>query len=122
MCVKVAAGISVDPTLLQVIEAWSEGGYWAMAVDDRWRLVVVTSELAAVADSQFAMGEFFYGSAQTAAELQGRSGHNSIEEKRADFVRHGGWLLIDVPGGREALLGKVDPALRGLVLLWGPKS
>ena len=115
MCVKVAAGVSVDPTLLQVIEAWSEGGYWAMAVDDRWRLVVVTSELAAVADSQFAMGEFFYGAVQTAAELQGRAGHNSIEEIRTSFVRHGGWLLTDISGGRDALRETVDPAVRDLV-------
>jgi hypothetical protein len=113
--VKVAARMSVDPTLLQVIAAWSEGGYWGFAVDDRWRIVVVTAELAAVAPDQFAMGEFLYGSAQTAAELQGRSGHNSIEDKRASFVRHGGWLLTDIQGGRDALREAVDPAVRDLV-------
>ncbi|HVN51437.1 MAG TPA: hypothetical protein VMT43_08390, partial [Acidimicrobiales bacterium] len=112
---KEAAGRSIDPTLLQVIAAWSDGGYWATAVDDRWRLVVVTAELAAVADGQFAMGEFFYGPAQTAAELQGRSGHNSVEEKRADFLRHGGWLLADILGGREAIRETVDAALCDLV-------
>jgi class 3 adenylate cyclase len=113
--VKVAEGMSVDPTLLQVIAAWDEGGYWATAVDDRWRLVVITAERAAAADDQHVMGEFFYGSAQTAADLKGRSGHNSIEDKRTDFVRHGGWLLTDIPGGRDALREMVDPAMRDLV-------
>ena len=113
--VKVAPGMSVDPTLLQVIAAWSEGRYWAFALDRHWRLVVVTHELASIADDQFITGEFFYGSAQTSAELQGRSGHNSIEEKRSSFVRHGGWLLSDIPGGRDALRDMVDPALRDLV-------
>jgi class 3 adenylate cyclase len=107
--------MSVDPTLLQVIAAWSESGHWGFAVDDRWRIVVVTAELAAIAPDQFAMGEFLYGSAQTAAELRGRSGHNSIEDKRASFVRHGGWLLTDIPGGRDALREAVDPAVRDLV-------
>jgi hypothetical protein len=114
--------MSVDPTLLQVIAAWSEGGYWATAVDARWRLVAVTAELAAVADDQFAMGEFFYGPEQTAAELKGRSGHNSLEEKRADFLRHGAWLLADIPGGRDALRDTVDPAVRDLVDEIGPRA
>jgi class 3 adenylate cyclase len=110
----------IHPTLLQVIAAWSEGGYWGFAVDDRWRVVAVTAELAAVASDQFAMGEFLYGSAQTSAELRGRAGHNSIEEKRASFVRHGGWLLTDIPGGRDALRETVDPAVGDLVDEIGP--
>jgi class 3 adenylate cyclase len=107
--------MSVDPTLLRVIAAWNEAGYWASAVDDRWRLVVVTAELAAGSDSSFAMGEFYHGSAQTAADLQGRTGHNAIVDKRTAFVRHGGWLLTDIPGRRDALRETVDPAMRDLV-------
>jgi hypothetical protein len=91
--------MSVDPTLLDVIEAWSDAGYWAAAVDDCWRLVAVTDELASGAGDRFALGIFFYGPEHIAAELGGSSGQFSLEDKRTDFVRHGGWLLTDIPGG-----------------------
>jgi class 3 adenylate cyclase len=107
--------MSVNPTLLDVIEAWSSARYWAAAVDDCWRLVAVTDELASGPGDLFAMGSFFYGPEQTAAELGGSSGQYSLEDKRTDFVRHGGWLLTDIPGGRDALRGMVDPAVRDLI-------
>jgi class 3 adenylate cyclase len=113
--VLVAEEVSVDPTLLQVMAAWSDAGYWANAVDDKWRNVILSAELAAVADNQFAMGELFFGPVQIAVGLQGNAGHNSVEEKRAEFVRYGGWLLADIPAGRDALRGIVDPRLVDLV-------
>jgi hypothetical protein len=113
--VKVAAGIAIDPTLAQVVTAWSDAGYWANAVDDQWRNVMLSDELASVASDQFAMGEFFFGPLHIAVGLRGRSGHNSAEEKRTEFVRYGGWLLSDIAGGRDALRAIVDPIVVDLV-------
>ena len=115
MRVEVASGIPVDPTLARVFSAWDDAGYWAHAVDDQWRNVLVSDELASVARDQFAMGEFNFGPRQTALELRGRAGHNTLEDKRGDLVRLGGWVLADLSGGRDALREMVDPALRDVV-------
>jgi class 3 adenylate cyclase len=98
-----------------VFAVWNDAGYWVDAVDDQWRIVLISDELAAVASHQFVMGEFQFGPAQTTAELQGRSNHNTIENKRNDFARLGGWIINDLPGGRDALRAMVDPILLDLV-------
>src|SRR5262249_50034194 len=51
----------------------------------------------------------------TAAELHGRAGFNSIDDKRREFACIGGWLLTDIAGGRERLRELLDPLLLDLV-------
>ena len=115
MRVEVAAGMSVDPALMQVITAWTDAGHWAFAVDARWRSVVVSDELASVGWSSFVMGEFIFGSRQIEFELSGSGRVMTAEDQRNTFVRVGRWLLRDIPGGRDALRELVDPSLINLV-------
>jgi class 3 adenylate cyclase len=104
-----------DSTLARVIAAWSDAGYWADSVDDRWRRVFVSNELSSVSADEFVIGEFCFSPAQVERRLHGHAGAAAIEEARTFFARVGGWMLVDLPGGREALREMVDPRLRDLV-------
>jgi class 3 adenylate cyclase len=106
-------GLPEVPTLAEVAVAWGEAGHWAGAVDDQWRYVYISNELAAAAPGQVGVGEFMFGAGFVATRLAGKAGINTIEEIRAQFMLLGGWLLVDI--GREALRQAVDPALRDLV-------
>lgn len=106
-------GLPEVPTLAEVVAAWGHAGHWAGAVDDQWRYVYLSDELALAARGQAVVGEFMFGPARVAASVAGKAGINTIEEIRAQFLVVGGWLLLDL--GREALRQAVDPALRDLV-------
>jgi class 3 adenylate cyclase len=86
---------------------------WLGAYDARWRLVA--RSLDAVDTEASFQNEFVWGPEYVDAELRGPWGFNAIEEVRGRFRRCGGWLLGDVPGGRDALRDMVHPALLDLV-------
>ena len=108
-----AFGLPEVPMLAEVVAAWGDAGHWAVAVDDQWRSLYLSDELASAARGQVVVGEFMFGAARVAASLAGKAGINTIEELRAQFMLVGGWMLVDL--GREALRKAVDPALRDLV-------
>src|SRR5437660_420341 len=106
-------GLPEVPTLAEVVAAWGDAGHWVMAVDDQWRSLYLSDELALAARGQVVVGQFMFGTARVAASLAGKAGINTIEEIRAQFMLVGGWMLVDL--GREALRQALDPALRDLV-------
>jgi class 3 adenylate cyclase len=61
------------------------------------------------------VGAFYFGEEATAVRLAGTSGPNTMEIQRAQFAAIGGWALIDVPGGRDALAKMVASEFRDLV-------
>jgi len=105
----------LDPALARVVAAWSDAGHWAFAVDDRWQYAFLSEELRDTLGSQIRLGEFQFGSVSVEAQLSGHAGLNSVEEIRAYFQHVCGWMLLDLPGGRDALREKVDPRLRDIV-------
>jgi class 3 adenylate cyclase len=104
-----------NSTMGRVVAAWSEAGYWVDSVDDRWRRVFVSDELSSVSADEILIGEFCFSPAQLDARLHGHAGAAAIEEARTFFARVGGWMLVDLPGGRDALREMIDPRLRDLV-------
>jgi class 3 adenylate cyclase len=104
-----------DPTLAQVVAAWSDAGFLAYAVDDHWRITALTDDMASVSRDEHIVGEFMFGPVQIATQLKGRSGANAAPDLRANFSRMVPWLLVDLPGGRDALREMVHPILRDLV-------
>src|SRR5262245_14006859 len=106
-------GVPDDPTLREVVGAWSDAGYFAMAVDERWRIVSLSAELAEAIGDERIFGAFLYGPEQVDIQLRGRAGVNAAEELRQNFVGVGHWLLVDI--GRDALRDLVHPIFRDLV-------
>ena len=80
--------MSIDPTLADAIGGLSDGAYWAYAVDDQWRTVAVTDELAAVS-SQILMGVFAFGPEARELIFRSSQGLNSVEDSRAFLRRLG---------------------------------
>ena len=74
-----------------------------------------SDDLAAMTGYELVRNEFFFSARRIDARLAGRSGFNTIEEARAEFRALGGWLVADIPGGRDALRAMVHPALRDFV-------
>jgi class 3 adenylate cyclase len=105
----------VDLTLVEVIAAWSRGGFWAKALDSQWRTVALTDELAAVHGDDVVFGVFHFGSEQQDRYVHGRSGGNSLEENRETLRQVGGWILEDMQVGRDELREMVHPDLRDVV-------
>lgn len=104
-----------DPTLRQAVTAWDAAGHFVFAVDGRWRITCISTEIASMLPDEIIVGEFLYGPAQIEAQLKGRGGANTVAEIRHLFSRVGAWLLADIPGGRDALRQIVHPTLRGIV-------
>jgi len=67
------------------------------------------------------LGAFYFGPEATAVRLAGRGGPNTLEAQRTQFAALGGWVLADVPGGRETLTEAVAPELRDLVAGLAPE-
>jgi class 3 adenylate cyclase len=111
-----------DLTLAQVVAAWGDAGHLAFAVDGQWRITALTDDMASVSRDEYIVGEFVFGPVQVAAQLKGRAGANAEEEIRANWARMVPWLLMDIPGGRDALREMVHPILRDLVDEFDPKD
>jgi class 3 adenylate cyclase len=103
----------MDPTLAQMYGMCVEAGFWVVAYDARWRHILMSDDLAGVAD--VVPNEFVFGTQATDVRLRGSAGFNTLEDVREQFRLLGGWLLTDIPGGRDALREAVHPALRDLV-------
>jgi class 3 adenylate cyclase len=107
------------PVLAQVSAALDRAGYWAMVVDERWRLVYVTDEarraVGAGERGSFAIGASIFGAEQIAASAEYRLGSTSIEDHRAHFLHIGGLILSDMDDDRERLQEAVDPAFHDLI-------
>jgi class 3 adenylate cyclase len=106
-------GAPADPTLRQVIAAWSRAGYFAIAVDEAWRLVSLSTEVAELVRDERVLGAFLYGPEQIDTQLRGRAGVNVAEELRLTFREVGPWLLGDL--GRSVLREMVHPIFRDIV-------
>jgi class 3 adenylate cyclase len=108
--------LALDPTLADAIAAVSDGDYWAIALDDRWRLVAMTDEHTKVLGAtQLVLGAFHFGPEAVDRVLSGSAGVNSVEENRDTFRRLGGWVLADLSGDRDALRAMVHPILQDVV-------
>src|SRR3954465_639284 len=107
--------IPADPTLARAFAAWVDAGFWATAYDEEWRVVSMSDDVAAVVSDEIVPGAFLFGPDYLDARFRGTSGVNPLEETRELFRRLGGWLLADLPGGRDELRGRVHPQLRDLV-------
>ena len=106
--------MSIDPTLADAIGGLSDGAYWAYAVDDQWRTVAVTDELAAVS-SQILMGVFAFGPEARELIFRSSQGLNSVEDSRAFLRRLGNWMLSDLAVDRDTLREMLHPELRETV-------
>jgi class 3 adenylate cyclase len=106
-------GVPEDPTLREVIAAWNDAGYFAFAVDEWWRIVSLSAELAEVIGDERILGAFLYGPEQIDTQLRGSAGVNAAEELRENFREVGCWLLADF--GRDALRELVHPIFRDLI-------
>jgi class 3 adenylate cyclase len=105
-------GTPEDPTLAQVYARCVEAGFWVVVLDDRWRHVSFSEDLAAM-NGEACPNEFLYSTKSVDAQL--RAGLFPLEEYREQFRHIGGWMLSDVPGGRDALRQMVHPAMREVV-------
>jgi class 3 adenylate cyclase len=103
-----------NSTLAQVAAAWNDAGFWAQAVDDCWRWVYATDDLNTLLEGADAAGRFYFEGECLAVRLNA-AGLNIIEEARRELRNYGGWVLADLPGGRDELREKVDPELREVV-------
>jgi class 3 adenylate cyclase len=121
---------AVDPTLADAIAALNDGGYWATAFDNRWRIVAQTAETERAFDNQWRVaaltgeaapgheavgGPFHFG--PDAFDLHGRHmvTTNTPEENREALRHLGGWILSDLAIDRSELRDLVHPALRDIV-------
>ena len=109
-----------DPVLAAVAAGLSEAGYWALVVDDRWRLVYVTEEIrlsvgATTERAEFALGGHLFGTEVVNSAMRRPRGPNTIEVQRAWFTALGGLILADTPGGRGELRTLVHPEFRDAV-------
>jgi class 3 adenylate cyclase len=95
-------------------------GHWADIVDLDWRYVYSTDEGRLVFGglmglAPIAIGAHYFGSEALSARLTWQSGPNTPSLVREMFKVFGGVLLLDTPGGRDALRAQLDPALHDLV-------
>jgi class 3 adenylate cyclase len=88
---------------------------WASAYDVGWRHVAEADEIIAMFGDAIVPGAFLFDPTGIDRFVSDIPGSDSIEGTRNQFRRLGGWLLSDIPGGREALRQMVHPALRDVV-------
>ncbi|MGO8904320.1 MAG: hypothetical protein ACLQMH_01690 [Solirubrobacteraceae bacterium] len=104
----------------EVAATLNANGQWGTIVDRSWRQVYMTDDLRLTFGGQlelvpFTTGVHFFGPEAVQASLGYRAGSNRIEFFRDLLIQCAPWVLADTPGGRDELVGLVDPALRDLV-------
>ena len=108
-----------DPLLADTARAMRDDGAWGQLVDADWNLVYVTDELRRTFGggelADFPMGRNLFGPESVAAALQYRFGNNTEENLRSGFSLLGGFMLVDIPGGRETLREIVDPIFHDMI-------
>lgn len=108
-----------DPLLADVARAMRDDGAWGQLVDADWNLVFVTDELRRTFGggelAEFPIGHNLFGPESVAAALQFRFGNNTEETHRSGFALLGGFMLVDTPGGRDALREIVDPIFHDMI-------
>jgi class 3 adenylate cyclase len=101
----------VNPALTDVMASLSDAGYWAIALDTRWRAVAQTAEMAAATGADYVSNSFRFGPEDFERMLQGATGSGEPENTR-ELVRHlGGWMLTDLAVDRQTLREMLHPAL-----------
>jgi class 3 adenylate cyclase len=95
--------------------AYVDAGFWVAAYDTQWRLISWSVDLGAATTDLIIPKDFWFSAERVDAQLQAAVGANTIESFREQFRLLGGWMLGDVPGGRDALRQMVHPGLRDLV-------
>ncbi len=109
-----------DPVLAAWATALNEAGYWAVIVDQSWRLVYATDAQRLITGwglglAPFPVGVHFYGPEALSARLAGRGGLATLEIVREEFEVLGPYLLAATQGGREELRDLVDPRLHDVI-------
>lgn len=110
-----------DSTLAAVASAMEDTGQWAWVVDDRWRLVYVTTAVRITYAgingrlATFGLGHHFFGSEQLGLCTTWRFGPNSVDRMAVIFEHVGPLILADTPGGAAELRRVVDPRLHAIV-------
>ena len=104
--------LRIDPALAEVIAALSEGGHWAHAYDNKWRIVAESAEQAAVSSGNIINDKFCFGpeAIDVASPTDG-----TLEFHREVLRRMGGWVLADLNVDRDGLREMLHPALRDTV-------
>src|SRR6516164_816954 len=99
--------LAIDPTLADAIAALTDGGHWATAFDDRWRIVAIPYEVTP--GREVLERPFHFGPEAFDLHHENTVTGNTPEENR-DALRHlGGWILSDLAIDREALREMVHP-------------
>jgi class 3 adenylate cyclase len=115
------------PTLAAAAAALNDAGHWAEVIDNEFRHAFTTDELRlswreTTGLATVPVGAFYFGEEASAARMAMTTGPNTAESHRRQFTEIGGWALIDVPGGRDALREMVTPELRDLVDSVSPET
>src|SRR5262249_26969309 len=106
MTIQSGTDVTTHPALAEAIAALSDSGYWALALDTRWRVVAETAEQAAVMTGGTGInGTFYFGPEGLAWDGTGEMPRESIRQM-------GGWMLSDLDVDRHALSTLLHPALR----------
>src|SRR5262249_56514428 len=96
-------GLPVNAALTDVIASLSDAGYWALALDTRWRVVAQTAELVAAAGADYVSNSFRFGPEDFERTVQGATGRGEPENTRL-LVRHvGGWRPPALPPDPQTL-------------------
>lgn len=109
------------PLLREAAITFEEAGHWGWVVDGDWRIVYMTDDARlswASQDGRYApvaLGHHLFSSESMALRDDWRYGLTTTNLWREFFRLHGGLVLNDTPGGREALGQLVDPSLVDIV-------
>jgi class 3 adenylate cyclase len=105
------------PALASLAEALQRTNQWGWIFDRDWRILFVTDaqrrSFAAdpVAMVPVTIGVHMFGPEYVEQALLWRTGPISMDIMKASIVELGPYLLRDIPGGRAAVQGWVDPRL-----------
>jgi len=115
-----------DPALAAVARAMIEAGQWGVIVDAQWGFAFATREFRFSMGGSVELapmpplGAHYFGPEANEARRGMRTGPREPRYMRPDFVRLGGLMLADTPGGHDELRRRVDPAFSDLVDGLGP--
>jgi class 3 adenylate cyclase len=102
-----------DPILASVARAHRDAGAWCHIVDERWRLVYMTDDYAAMMHGLMVPGDFMFAPAHVDRISAGDP--DKLTMQRITFGHVGGWVLADFGGDRDALRRAMHADLADLI-------
>jgi class 3 adenylate cyclase len=109
-----------EPTLATVAAGLRDTGQWGEVVDSRWRVAYVSDEMRLSYGLgrelvHAPLGMHMFGPEAMNLRLSWPAGPIVLEGCRRSLAALAPWMLADRPGGRELLLGSLDPRLRDVL-------